>query len=418
MKKCIIKEGESAEIYEFKPENSISTGSSSFIEKYGNFDQLTINDYTPGEGIPPHVDSHSPFEDLFCSLSLSSGVVMTFLSPTNEAKHVYLKPRSLVIFAGEARFIWQHSISLRKIDRVEDNIYFRKRRISLTYRRIRQGDCKCPYVQFCDSQKSKLNNLTPLEEFNLKLAPSDDKNIDLSSSNIETLTPTDIEKKHVYDVYEKIAPHFSHTRYKPWPKVAEYLNSLEAGSLNLDVGCGNGKYLNINDKIFTIGTDRCFNLISICREKNTNNQVFVADSLKLPIRSETFDSAISIAVVHHFSNVELRVKALLEIVRILKKGGTFLIYVWALEQDEKKFTQQDNFVPWHLQNTYENENKVQTLGPEVIKEDKKNATVYHRYYHMFKLGELEALIKNLPNVSIVESYFDHANWCCIVKKEF
>ncbi|KNC73254.1 hypothetical protein SARC_14185, partial [Sphaeroforma arctica JP610] len=26
------------------------------------------------------------------------------------------------------------------------------------------------------------------------------------------------EAKHVHDVYESIAGHFSHTRYKPWPQ--------------------------------------------------------------------------------------------------------------------------------------------------------------------------------------------------------
>ena len=31
--------------------------------------------------------------------------------------------------------------------------------------------------------------------------------------------PTELQKKHVYEVYDKIAPHFSHTRYKPWPKI-------------------------------------------------------------------------------------------------------------------------------------------------------------------------------------------------------
>ena len=31
--------------------------------------------------------------------------------------------------------------------------------------------------------------------------------------------PTQMEVKHVYDVYDRIAPHFSHTRYKPWPKI-------------------------------------------------------------------------------------------------------------------------------------------------------------------------------------------------------
>ena len=38
--------------------------SESFQKQFGNFDQLTINDYNPGDGIPPHVDSHSPFEDV------------------------------------------------------------------------------------------------------------------------------------------------------------------------------------------------------------------------------------------------------------------------------------------------------------------------------------------------------------------
>lgn len=77
-----------------------------------------------------------------------------------------------------------------------------------------------------------------------------------------------MEKQHVYEVYEKIAPHFSNTRYKPWPKIAEHLNSLTEGSIVADVGCGNGKYLGINPKIHMVGTDRSFNLISICRDRS------------------------------------------------------------------------------------------------------------------------------------------------------
>jgi ubiquinone/menaquinone biosynthesis C-methylase UbiE len=82
-------------------------------------------------------------------------------------------------------------------------------------------------------------------------------------------TATDMEKKHVYEVYEKIASHFSNTRYKPWPKIKAYLDSLPVGSLNCDVGCGNGKYLGVNKQnVFSIGTDRSFGLIDICREKD------------------------------------------------------------------------------------------------------------------------------------------------------
>jgi alkylated DNA repair protein alkB family protein 8 len=319
----------------------------------------------------------------------------------------------VVIFTGQARFTWQHAISLRKIDRVGDKIIVRKRRISLTFRKIRLSECKCPFSQFCDSQKSLLESPSSLEDFNIQL----NNNLPARDES-NKFNPTEIEKKHVYDVYDKIAPHFSHTRYKPWPKVAEFLNSLPNGSLVADVGCGNGKYLNVNEKIYVVGTDRSANLVSICREKNNSNQVFVADSLKLPLRTESFDSVISIAVVHHFSNNDLRLKAISEMVRILKIGGRLLIYVWALEQEEKKFTQQDNFVPWHLQSNYENENvQVESLGPEILKDDKKNATVYHRYYHVFKKGELEDLIILLGNITILESYYDHANWCCIVRRD-
>ena len=74
------------------------------------FDQLTLNDHMPGQGIPPHVDTHSPFEEIFASLSLKSGVTMHFKTPEGQTKDVFLKPRSLVFFSGEVRYNWLHSI--------------------------------------------------------------------------------------------------------------------------------------------------------------------------------------------------------------------------------------------------------------------------------------------------------------------
>jgi hypothetical protein len=43
--------------------------------------------------------------------------------------------------------------------------------------------------------------------------------------------PTNVEKQFVYEVYDKIAPHFSNTRYKPWPQVVKFLESLPQGIL-------------------------------------------------------------------------------------------------------------------------------------------------------------------------------------------
>lgn len=48
---------------------------------------------------------------------------------------------------------------------------------------------------------------------------NDDEEAKIDPENLTVQTPTDMEKKHVYEVYDKIAPHFSNTRYKPWPKI-------------------------------------------------------------------------------------------------------------------------------------------------------------------------------------------------------
>ena len=271
-----------------------------------------------------------------------------------------------------------------------------------------KGKLNIKQLSQCTQKEINLESVSSLQDFGVTINQSvSDK-------------PTEIEKKHVYEVYDKISEHFSQTRYKPWPLVSEFLNSLEKNSMVLDVGCGNGKYLSENKNLVMWGTDRSGNLLSIAKEKNINAQCFIADSLKLPIKSESFDAAISIAVIHHFSNELLRIQALKEIFRVIKKKGKVLIYVWAMEQKEKKFKEQDNFVPWHLQKKYENESKVETMenGPNITEDKNINCKVYQRYYHVFIKGELEDIInKTGDNVEIIKSYFDHANWCCIVQKK-
>ena len=75
-------------------------------------------------------------------------------------------------------------------------------------------------------------------------------------------------------------------------------------------------------------------------------------------------------------------------------GGEALIYVWALEQDEKIFYGQDLFVPWNLQYKFEDQDGLKNKE-ELVKQndvrinEDKQTVVYKRYYHVFKKGELE-----------------------------
>jgi alkylated DNA repair protein alkB family protein 8 len=78
-----------------------------------------------------------------------------------------------------------------------------------------------------------------------------------SSSPRTTLPKSDLdacqlEHEHVHKVYNEIAHNFSDTRYKPWPRVVDFLRSFPSSSLILDIGCGNGKYLNTRHDLMMV----------------------------------------------------------------------------------------------------------------------------------------------------------------------
>lgn len=97
-------------------------------------DQMTINKYEPGQGIPSHCDTHSPFYDPIISLSLGSDIVMEF-KRKGSVCNVPLKRKSLLIMSGESRFGWQHGITPRTMDIVPDNgnLTTRMRRVRFSY---------------------------------------------------------------------------------------------------------------------------------------------------------------------------------------------------------------------------------------------------------------------------------------------
>lgn len=296
-------------------------------------DQLTVNHYLPGQGIPAHVDTHSAFIDPIISLSLGSSIVMEFKNDNIAHYCVNLPRRSLLIMSEESRYFWTHCITPRKFDVMKKNnrctLSVRGVRISYTFRKLRNGECNCKFPSKCDTFLS-----------NQKFSINDEK------------IAARLEQTHVHNVYEKIADHFSDTRHKPWPNILKFLESLDKGSVLVDIGCGNGKYLGINKNILNIGCDRSFSLADVCRDRGF--QSLVCDCLSLPFRNEIADACICIAVIHHLATEERRQQAIREIVRILRPGGKALVYVWAKNQfkenkksnyikQEKK--EEDNVIP-------------------------------------------------------------------------
>jgi len=81
--------------------------------------------------------------------------------------------------------------------------------------------------------------------------------------------------------------------------------------------------------------------------------------------------------------------------RVVRPKGRILVYVWAFEQENKKYEAQDVLIPWHLQDKYGGKEK----------------KVYKRYYHLFKEGELGELVKKTKCPEIIRTYYDHENWC-------
>ena len=212
------------------------------------------------------------------------------------------------------------------------------------------------------------------------------------------------EEIHVHQIYEKIASHFSSTRYKPWPIVERFLKDLAPGSIGLDIGCGNGKYLAVNPNVFIIASDRSTNLVRIASQHQPHSSL-VADNLSLPHPLGFFDFAISIAVVHHLSTPQRRIQALAAVLQMLRRSteggprGRALFYVWALEQKHSRRgwdegDNQDVMVPW-----------VMKQGPEEGK-------TFNRYYHLYRQGELEHDIVEAGGL-VEQAGYEKDNWWAV-----
>jgi SAM-dependent methyltransferase len=188
--------------------------------------------------------------------------------------------------------------------------------------------------------------------------------------------------------------------------VAAYLRALPAGSLLLDVGAGNGKYLAVAREVGlpALGVDRCAPLADICGGRG--QQAVVGDALRVPVRSGSADAVLSVAVLHHLSTLPRRVAAVAELLRCVRPGGQVLIYAWAKEQDadsRREFSVADVLVPWCLKRHFvrgggggggggDATAAPPPLPPGAVVDEARDVIVLQRYCHVHARGEVEALL--------------------------
>ncbi|GMF19614.1 unnamed protein product [Phytophthora lilii] len=402
-------------------------------------DQITVNEYLPGQGIAFHLDTHSAFTTTIASLSICSEVVMDFRHPDGVRNEGVLLPaRSLAVMSGASRYKWEHAVVPRTFDVIDGKQVSRQRRLSITFRKIRSGPCECPFPKYCDTPGREGHETTNGEQ-------------EVITDECSSLAPTPMEQQYVHEFYETVAAHFSSTRHSPWPRVAEFVSSLPSGSMIADLGCGNGKYMKCVDSAqsFVVGGDRSSRLVKICCDRGL--EAMVCDALAVPLRSSSCDAALSIAVLHHLSTLGHRLAAVKELLRVLRVGGRGIIYAWAHEQmkgSRRRFEEgrQDFMVPWNLDKRFafsNNEGSVVTESSESVLKDeqdeetKRNTSeegstattnegsgdksaqervVVQRYCHMFKQGELESLVELAGNAKVEESYYDESNWAVILRR--
>ena len=396
---------------------------------YTNINQLTVNAYQPGDGIGSHIDTISSFGDGLLSLSLQSGIVMEF-KHGKEKKLVFLPPRSLLALTGPARYQWEHMIVTRRTDTHNGQVIPRNLRVSLTLRTAldmygqpmprRESHVFPPFVPAC--------------KFKSALA-----------------TP-DTERDHVCAVYDAIATQWHHTRGKRgvlWPGATLFLKELPIGSIVADVGCGDGKYFPAiwENGSYVIGFDISRPLLKTAFGASANDPpesrriseirnhlrdrpaVGVADCMSVPVKSNSCDAAICIAVMHHLSTEERRLQCLKELARIVKPGGMINVQAWAMDQEEgsrRRFDATDVFVPFNAQPKYLDKPGTQEPSNKSVAEryadayhgaefnEQKGLVVFQRYCHLYRLGELEALANRVDGVEVTDGGYETGNYFIIL----
>ena len=191
------------------------------------------------------------------------------------------------------------------------------------------------------------------------------------------------------NTYNLIGSEFSDTRDRVWPEMEGLVKKyVKQGDKVLDVGCGNGRLIEVLPKVDYLGVDSSKFLLG----KIKNARVKNLDILELnKLGEDNFDVVFCFASFNHVASKKLRLKVLGEIKKLLKPGGRLIMTNWNMWQlgvrksiwQSKKIGFKDVMTIWKS------------------RDGKKSGEIYYR---AFTRAELKRLLKK-SGFKILENYY-------------
>lgn len=215
----------------------------------------------------------------------------------------------------------------------------------------------------------------------------------------------------VSESYQKTASHFALTRDKKlWPKLSHYLELVKDNSSVLDIGCGNGRILNIlkDKKVDYLACDQSTNLIEIAK-KNWPQYSFLLSALPNldNLEKKKYDYIFVIAALHHLPGYKNRLLALKNISKYLKPEGQVILSVWRLLKTKKRQ------VFWQWLRALFSKNKIEYGDVIFPWKSAKGQIISQRYYHGFSKRELKKVAQE-AGLKIKEIEKDKYNYWLVL----
>lgn len=208
-----------------------------------------------------------------------------------------------------------------------------------------------------------------------------------------TTNRTSITSKMQAD-YDAIAAAFSLSRKDMrWPEIDAMVSRVKPGSSVLDVGCGMGRlYGMLKERgIDYLGVDVSEQQIVQAKKVHPDGAFAQGLLTALPCADSSQDFVFLVASLHHILSVQDRAKAVDEVARVLRPGGTVFVTVmnlWPRKYWPLFFQKEEG-----LATLSDDEQSLIRFADVFLPWTWKVAKPVYRYYHAFTKRELRRLFR-------------------------